>query len=158
MPNAKIVCESEQSHPRVPTGGTTPKFVPASSKGRGLRHALFRLKTSWFAQWLVLKSKQGVEIYCDRFHFPNHKSAWCKANVDPAKCKVPGFEKANTEAAEIAFAWLARCKHMLRLRNESRFLFFILRLAELRNRHLVDKGEPPEPVPESEPKCVECDE
>lgn len=28
--------------------------------------------------------------------------------------------------------------------NEARFLFFILRLSELRNRYLCDKGVPPE--------------
>ena len=43
--------------------------------------------------------------------------------MNPAKCKVKGFDKANTEAAEIAFAWLARAKHILRGRNEARFLY-----------------------------------
>ena len=76
---------------------------------------------------------------------------WCKANVDPAKCKVEGFDKANTEAAEIAFAWLARSKHILRGRNEARFLFFILRTAELRNRQLCDDLDAAAPA-----ECAEC--
>ena len=88
-------------------------------------------------------------------------SAWCKANVDPAKCRVPGFDKANTEAAEIAFAWLARSKHILRNRNEARFLFFILRLAELRNRQLCDTNKPPEAdacVDDPDLQCLPCED
>ena len=77
--------------------------------------------------------------------------AWCKANVNPAKCKVKGFDKANTEAAEIAFAWLARAKHILRGRNEARFLFFTLRTAELRNRQLCG-----EQAQEQRIECAEC--
>ena len=79
---------------------------------------------------------RGMEIVCDRFHFPNHTSKWCKANVDPAKCTVPGFDKANTQAGEEAFAWLARSKHIFHSMNEARFLFLMLRLAHLRNTFL----------------------
>jgi hypothetical protein len=63
-------------------------------------------------------------------------SEWCKKNVDPAKVTVPGFDKANTQAGEEAFSWLARAKHMFRHMNEARFLFIMLRLAHLRNRQL----------------------
>lgn len=83
---------------------------------------------------------KGMEIACDRFHFPNHKSDWCKKNVDPSKVKVPGFEKSNTEAAEQAFAWLAGAKSCVRHMNEARFLFFILRLVHLRNVQLCKAG------------------
>ena len=89
---------------------------------------------SKFAYWLLYQ--KTVKIVCDRFHFPNHTSEWCKAHVDPAKVTVPGFEWANTQAGEEAFAWLARSKHMFRGMNEARFLFIMLRLAHLRNRQL----------------------
>lgn len=85
---------------------------------------------------------RGMEICCDRFHFPNHKSAWCKANVDPGKVDVPGFDKANTQAAEEAFAWLARSKHIFPNMNEAHFLFFMLRIAHLRNVQLCRRGGP----------------
>ena len=87
---------------------------------------------------------------------PSICSAWCKANVDPAKCKVPGFNQANTEAAEISFAWLARSKHVLRHRNEARFLFLVLRLAELRNRQLCDESGPAVSSSAESELCVEC--
>ena len=74
-----------------------------------------------------------IVIVCDRFHFRNHIAAWCKANVNPFNCKVPGFEKANTEAAEQAFAWLARSKHLFRRMNEARFFFYLLHMMHLRN-------------------------
>ena len=130
----------------------TPRVLAYDDACHLSKFFINRLDTSAFAQWLVRKEHQGVEIYVDRFHFVNHKSFWCKLNVDPKLCTVPGFEKANTEAAEIAFAWLARSKHVLRHMNEARFLFFILRLAELRNRHLCDKGLPPEAPPELSPE------
>ena len=82
---------------------------------------------------------RGMEIVCDRFHFPNHRSAWCKANVDPAKCTVPGFNKANTQAGEEAFSWLAGSKTVFRHMNEARFPFLMLRLAHLRNVQLCKK-------------------
>lgn len=78
-----------------------------------------------------------MEIFCDRFHFPNHKSLWCKRNVNPKDCTVPGFEKANTQSAEQAFAWLAQSKKVLRHMNEARFLFYMLRMAHLRNMQLI---------------------
>jgi hypothetical protein len=79
---------------------------------------------------------RGMAIVCDRFHFPNHKDPWCKANVDPGKCTVPGFSKANTQAGEEAFSWMARSKHIFRNMNEAHFLFFMLRLVHLRNKYL----------------------
>ena len=100
-----------------------------------------------------------------RFHWPNHKNnTYCKANVDPAKCPslTPDM---NMEAAEEvrlhaitcvrpnarraalfpsscaqSFAWLARSKHLFRHMNEARFNFAMLRLMELRNRHLCAAG------------------
>ena len=87
---------------------------------------------------------RSYEIVCDRFHFPNHVSAWCKANVDPAKCTVPGFSKGNTQAAEEAFAWLAGSKKIFRHMNEARFLFLMLRLAHLRNKDLCLAGMSPD--------------
>ena len=93
---------------------------------------LNRQATSPLARFLL----KDMEIVCDRFHFPNHKSLWCKANVNPANCKIPGFERANTEAAEQAFAWLAGAKASVRHMNEARFLFFVLRLSHLRNVEL----------------------
>ena len=98
---------------------------------------LKRLATSRFARWLL--REKMIQIVCDRFHFPNHTDAWCKANVNPALCTAPGFEKSNTEAAEQAFAWLARSKHLYRRMNESRFFFLIMRQLELRNRWLCSQ-------------------
>ena len=87
-------------------------------------------------QWIL----GAFPICCDRFHFPNHTSVWCKANVDPAKVKVDGFSKANTQSAEQAFAWLSRSKHIFRHMNQARFFFLLLRLAHLRNKNLVRRG------------------
>ena len=44
----------------------------------------------------------------------------------------------NTEAAEEAFSWLARSKHILRHMNNGRYNFYIRRLIFLRNRYLSD--------------------
>lgn len=55
---------------------------------------------SKFAWWLLYH--KAVKVVCDRFHFPNHKNnPFCKANVDPEKCKELG-PRTNTEAAEEA--------------------------------------------------------
>jgi len=97
-----------------------------------LKRFLINRPTSQLSRWLLSK----MVVYCDRFHFPNHKSEWCRAHVDPSKCTVPGFDKANTEAAEQAFAWLAGAKRIVRHMNEARFLFYILRMAHLRNVQL----------------------
>ena len=42
-------------------------------------------KNSAFAEWLILDSKAGVKIVCDRFHFPNHKS--CVAARTPTRLR-----------------------------------------------------------------------
>ena len=121
---------------------------------------------SKFACWFLYVKQ--VKIVCDRFHFPNHKNnPFCKANVDPSKCKELG-PRTNTMAAEEArttlrhcaragrshprrshphpaqpphqaFAWLARSKHIFRKMNRSRFFFLMLRLIELRNRWLEER-------------------
>ena len=101
-----------------------------------------RVEKSIFAHWLLKVMK--IWIVCDRFHFPNHKDPWCKKHVDPAKCKAPAFSKANTQAAEQAFSWLAGAKHLFRHMNEARFFFQMLRMMHLRNQWLCQL-------------CVECD-
>ena len=119
-----------------------------------------RLKRTWFVPWLLtIPPALGgghVDIVCDKFHFPNHKSLWCKKNVDPKKCKVPGFQQCNTEAAEQAFAWLANSKRTFRHMNEAHFLFFMLRLAHLRNLFLCKNASSTESGSEME-QCHECD-
>ena len=105
------------------------------------KYLINRVNVGWFVRWLIT----GVDgtfrsVFCDRFHYPNHKSDWCKANVNPAKCKVPGFEKSNTQAAEQCFAWLAGSKKQFRHMGEARFLFVMLRLAHLRNKQLCEAG------------------
>ena len=94
------------------------------------------------------RHRSFVAVVCDFFHFPNHKSEWCKKNVNPKKCTVPGFSESNTEAAEQAFAWLAQSKKVFRHSNEARFLFLMLRLAHLRNKQLCKK----------QLQCEECSE
>ena len=49
-------------------------------------------------------------------------------------------ERANTEAAEFTFSWLARSKHVFNGMNQARFLFTMLRQMELRNRYLSAKA------------------
>ena len=93
-----------------------------------------------------------MQIKVDRFHFPNHKDPWCKKNVDPNKCTVPGFDTANTSAAEECFSWLARSKQVFRHMGESRFLFFMLRLMHLRNTDLIN-GTTKSLVTDT---CVDC--
>ena len=78
------------------------------------------------------------------FYWKNHKGArepasYCGKNCNPKKCAALS-DKMNTEAAEQAFAWLARSKHVFRHMNEARFMYVMLRLMTLRNRHLA--GEP----------------
>ena len=119
---------------------------------------------SKFAWWLLYH--KAVKVVCDRFHFPNHKNnAFCKANVDPAKCTELG-PRTNTEAAEEArrhaaapapalalardascaaapaqaFAWMARSKHIYKNMGQGRFMFVMLRMIELRNRWLEETG------------------
>jgi len=120
------------------------------------KYCINRLNVGWFLCWL-LSSENGPTrcIVCDRFHFPNHKSDWCKKNVDPSKCKVPGFDKANTQAAEQCFAWLAGSKKQFRHMNEARFLFYMLRLAHLRNKQLCQAGLD-EAAEEQGEECAEC--
>ena len=100
-----------------------------------------RVAVSWFVRWLLqLPGKAGkvLQICCDFFHFPNHTSAWCKQNVDPAKCTVLG--KTNTQAAEQCFAWLAGAKKQFRHMKEATFFFYMLRLCHLRNVQLCKAG------------------
>ena len=102
---------------------------------------LLRKDSSSFVKWLFTVDPDTghmFDIRCDRFHFRNHTSEWCKANVDPAKCKVPGFEKVNTSAAEEAFSFLSGAKHTMRHMNAARFNFFALRLMHLRNLQLFE--------------------
>mmetsp|Transcript_40269 Transcript_40269/g.127051 ORF Transcript_40269/g.127051 Transcript_40269/m.127051 type:complete len:138 (+) Transcript_40269:126-539(+) len=81
-----------------------------------------------------------------RFHFPNHvDTKFCAKYVDPSKCPELG-PRTNTEAAEQAFAFLARSKHIFRHMNEARFTFTILRLLELRNRDKTRRA-PARPPP-----------
>ena len=129
-----------------------------------------RLKTSWFVLWLFNLSPGIMQVVCDFFHFPNHKSDWCKKNVDLSKCKVPNFGKSNTQCAEQSFAWLAGSKKQFRHMGEARFLFFMLRMAHLRNKQLCANGIVPRCEKESgeesgeesgaesgEDECVECE-
>ena len=54
-----------------------------------------------------------VELVVDRFHYRNHNANYCRKFVDPHKCEALRFDD-NTEAAESAFSWLARSKHIFR--------------------------------------------
>ena len=63
-----------------------------------------------------------------------------RTTTPPCARPVPN---ANTPASSLpsqSFAWLARSKHLFRHMNEARFNFIMLRMMELRNRHLVAQG------------------
>ena len=62
---------------------------------------------------------------------------------------------ANTQAAEQCFAWLAGSKKQFRHMNEARFLFYMLRLAHLRNKQLCEAGLDEAAAEEGE-ECAGC--
>ena len=69
----------------------------------------------------------------------------CRHRPTPRSRLPPPPHPALTLAATAppcaqSFAWLARSKHLFRHMNEARFNFIMLRLMELRNRHLCATG------------------
>ena len=121
----------QSMHSMLSTPGIEPPKVLAYDDACHLHRFWHRRKESspWI-NWLLSK----ITLVVDRFHFRNHDADYCRKYVDPKKCAALRQDD-NTEAAEQAFAWLARSKHLFRTMNESRFLFTILRLMHLRNRY-----------------------
>ena len=119
-----------------------PKVLAYDDACHLAKFFLNRIGKSAFVDWLFAPDPETghiLRVVCDRFHFPNHTDKWCIKNVDPSKCKVPGFEKSNTEAGEEGFSWLCHAKHVLQNMNEAHFNFFTLRLIHLRNHDLCTR-------------------
>ena len=55
-------------------GVPTPKVLAYDDACHLSKFMINRFSTSFFAQWLCNDAHCGVKIFCDRFHFPNHKS------------------------------------------------------------------------------------
>jgi hypothetical protein len=60
---------------------------------------------------------KGAKMMVDRFHLPNHVSAWCQDNMTAAQ--YPEMKQVNTEVCEQFFKRLARCAAALNILQPS---------------------------------------
>ena len=84
----------------------------------------------------VYEKLKDVEMKIDRFHFDNHKDAWCKKHMNPATSKY--LKNVNTEIVEQLNAWVKGFVPALRYMKSCNFNFFIL---DMIDRHNISKAK-----------------